>query len=874
MSDNAKKAPPRPAEGSPRPTVAGKPVSKLEIALALAKLGFNVFPITPNSKKPPLINNWPNLATNDARQIKEWWGTWPDANVGICTTGLCVVDVDTKSGGHETFKSLLDEIMLLGEPVSGTWTSKTPSGGLHLIFSMPRGVTVANSASHVCKGVDIRGENGYIVAPGSTIGDGVYAWKPATVDHKGYAPADRPLAEAPAWLIALCKKPVAKSAAAGVRIIEEDEIALARADEWLRRFAPEATEGNRNDTAFKVAARLYDEGISRESCMERMLSWNETNCHPSLELHEIESVVQNAETKRANAVGCKHPLATGFNAVQSSERAALSIAPAKPINFEDPADLFAGYVETPLPDVAAVLSPLVATYVKDEAERKGVDPWLVCLCTVVSAAGATSQRVDVQVKQHDSAHKTKPVKWGVISGEPSTRKSAPAKEAARRIAANEKPWAEQYKKERRSYELAHAAWKAASREGQATSEPIPPVRRRKLVHNATTEALAIMLQDQKSGLFQFADELDGWFGGMDAYRQGNKRGSVDQPFWLGAKDGASHTTDRVGRESVFVESVAISVLGGIQPSVIGPMIDNLAGNGMLPRFDIFVAGKAKQGLDRVPHPAGEIIERAFGVLMNMDFPAEAPTLTFTPEADKVRQEFLAVVHDKIDDPDAPRGVVAYYGKSENEMARTAAVLHMLDFAVAEAMGQNTQSDDLVGDTTIDQDPLNASIRRDGVFGENVAERLPLQISEETARRACRYMVDFQFPQQIKFYREVAGANTDVDFAVKRTASYILRNELTQITERRVQQSITGLKNGTAEQIRKRHQTLQILVMNGWLEPESTHSVKGHPNKFTVNPAVHDGRFAHIKAEETARCEKAQAEIAREAETRRFQRQVA
>lgn len=251
----------------------------------------------------------------------------------------------------------------------------------------------------------------------------------------------------------------------------------------------------------------------------------------------------------------------------------------------------------------------------------------------------------------------------------------------------------------------------------------------------------------------------------------------------------------------------------------------------------------------------------------------APTLTFTPEADKVRKELLGFVDTKIDNPDLPLGVSAWLGKLENEWARVAAVLHMLDFAVAEAMGQNAQADDLVGDT-INQDPFDASIRRDGVFGEQVVDRLPLQISETTARRAYRFLVDFQFHQQIKFYREVAGANSEAESYVRRIASYILRNELTQITERRVQQSIAGLKGGTVEQIRKRHQALQILAMNGWLEPESTHSVKGHPNKFTVNPAVHDGRFAHIKVEETARCEKAQAEIAREANTRRIQRQAA
>ncbi len=81
---------------------AGSPAvsSKVDAALAHAKAGFSVFPIAPNSKSPPLINNWPNLATNDTRQIETWWAEWPDANIGICTSGLLVVDIDPDKGGE------------------------------------------------------------------------------------------------------------------------------------------------------------------------------------------------------------------------------------------------------------------------------------------------------------------------------------------------------------------------------------------------------------------------------------------------------------------------------------------------------------------------------------------------------------------------------------------------------------------------------------------------------------------------------------------------------------------------------------------------------------------------------------------------------
>lgn len=865
MSNNAKKAPPRPAEGSPRSVVADRPMTKLDHTLALADYGFKIFPLIPNDKRP-LVDGWQALATNDKATVRRMWAAHPNANIGISTERLLVIDVDPRNGGDKTFQALFDAQHLIGEDFTPTLAAGTQSNGTHMFYHLPDGITVRGGANKLGAGVDVKSHGGYVVGAGSTIDGRPYYWK------AGYEPNKRDFAEAPGWLIQRCNTVTPKSAAAGTRIAQEDEHTLRLCRDYIERRAPRASVGERGYTAFKVACEFYNYAATKETCEEMLTDWSETHCEAPMDREDIAHAAYSALKNCEGAIGCKHPFATGFTAHEIKERVAPTTL-VRPINFEDPSDVFTTDAETPPLDVSATFGPHLATWINDEAERKGVDPAMVAGSLLAGAAGAISQRINIQVKQHDKGHTTKPVFWFGIVAEPSARKSPVTGVIARLFAVNEKPWTERYAQERRSYDLALAAWKAASREGSSSPEPTPPVRRRKIIHNATTESLSLLLQEQKSGLFQLSDELSGWLGSHDAYRQNNKKGSVDTAFWLGAKDGASHITDRVGRESVFVESVAISILGGIQPSVIGPMIGDLSGNGMLPRFNLFVAGKAKQGQDRAPHPIGEVVERAFGVLMNMEFPAEAPTLTFTSEADMARKDLLAFVDAKIDNPDLPLGVSAWLGKSENEGARIAAVLHVLDFAIAEALGQNTQADDLVGDT-ISQDPFDAGIRRDGVFGEQVVDRLPLQISETTARRAYRFLVDFQFPQQIKFYREVAGANAEAESYVRRIASYILRNDLTQITERRVQQSIAGLKGGTVEQIRKRQQALQILVMNGWLEPESTHSVKGHPNKFTVNPAVHDGRFAHIKAEETARCEKAQAEIAREADTRRIQRQAA
>lgn len=288
--------------------------SKKQIALDTADLGLCVFPIVPNAKSPPLIPNWQNEASNNHNRVNAWWDEWPDANIGVCTNGLMLIDVDIKKGGREAFEGLLKQAELLGDPMPSTWAVRTTTGGAHLYFALPQGVTVANSVEHLCKGVDVRGEGGYVVAPGSTIGDKEYAWK------GDYAPAKRVMAEAPQWLVDLSKKPIAKDANAGVRIVEEDEIALARADEYLRRFAPEAIQGGRDDIAFRLAARLYDEGISQPECLERLTSWNETHCHPPLDLHELQRLAWSAQKNRSKPIGVKHPNAPGMDVHEIAPR--------------------------------------------------------------------------------------------------------------------------------------------------------------------------------------------------------------------------------------------------------------------------------------------------------------------------------------------------------------------------------------------------------------------------------------------------------------------------------------------------------------------------------------------------------------------------
>lgn len=279
--------------------------SKLGAALDLARHGFPVFPIVPNGKKP-LIANWQNLASCDLGTVAAAWNAAPDSNIGIATANYLVVDVDPRHGGDASLAALE-----LTEDWPETVETITQSGGRHRIYRLTPGVTVANSKGKLGPGIDVKSYGGLIVAPGSTIEGRQYRWA------DGKSPRDRHTAMAPQWLIVRCKAPRPKSADAGKRIVEEDDAAQEAAFDYISRLAPEAEDGERNDTAYKVAAKLFDFGVTFETALELMQEyWNGFKCRPALDADELQTTVRSAMTNRSRAIGAASPNAPGFEAYE------------------------------------------------------------------------------------------------------------------------------------------------------------------------------------------------------------------------------------------------------------------------------------------------------------------------------------------------------------------------------------------------------------------------------------------------------------------------------------------------------------------------------------------------------------------------------
>jgi hypothetical protein len=131
-------------------------------ALVMARRGFPVFPCTPE-KKPYTKHGFKDASTN-AAQIRSWFQRWPDALLGMPTgknSGVVVLDIDEKNG-KQGIRNLTN---LHGVPPC-TLTVSTMSGGLHLFYDWP-GHEVKCNQDKIAKGVDVRGDGGYVIIPPS-----------------------------------------------------------------------------------------------------------------------------------------------------------------------------------------------------------------------------------------------------------------------------------------------------------------------------------------------------------------------------------------------------------------------------------------------------------------------------------------------------------------------------------------------------------------------------------------------------------------------------------------------------------------------------------------------------------------------------------
>ncbi|NYZ70030.1 bifunctional DNA primase/polymerase, partial [Endozoicomonas sp. SM1973] len=241
--------------------------------------------------KNPLVS-WKQYQDKEPTddEIENWAQRWPYANYGIITgKNVVVVDADSKEAV---------EFMESGKVGRTPWKVKTAKGK-HYYFQYDHSIEIHNSVNTTTK-IDIRGEGGYVVAPGSVHHTGVvYEWE---LDQT--------------WPI---------NSVHDLPYLSNDDIAVIKAfnveDKTIGNFGfsinaylptkhdgSPVEEGGRNNAAASLAGQYITAGHDLKTVTQLVSQWNNTNAAP-LDTQEINTTVASVVlTHLRNNPGVAIPL--------------------------------------------------------------------------------------------------------------------------------------------------------------------------------------------------------------------------------------------------------------------------------------------------------------------------------------------------------------------------------------------------------------------------------------------------------------------------------------------------------------------------------------------------------------------------------------
>jgi predicted P-loop ATPase len=208
---------------------------------------FSLFPLHPETKTPALA--WDAFKTGARRSTVVELDQWRAArnNLAVATgsvSGCIVLDCDSMTAWAEAMERGLPD----------TYTVKTPRGW-HIYFAHPGGQVGNRAKLGGVLGWDIRGDGGYVVAPGSHYTPTADELAKGKVAGSYEVETDLPLAAAPQWLLDL----LVRTAPSPVVEAQSTDTTDAWGAKSLRECVAEmeaATPGNISDTINRVIFRI------------------------------------------------------------------------------------------------------------------------------------------------------------------------------------------------------------------------------------------------------------------------------------------------------------------------------------------------------------------------------------------------------------------------------------------------------------------------------------------------------------------------------------------------------------------------------------------------------------------------------------------
>lgn len=384
------------------------------------------------------------------------------------------------------------------------------------------------------------------------------------------------------------------------------------------------------------------------------------------------------------------------------------------VSWPQPAEIKSDLPLAPVFDGPTLLPKTLCDFVLDEADRMPCSPDYVAAALLVSLGAVIGARCALKPKRRDDWIVT-PNLFGGVVGDPSSKKTPGMNTALRFLDRLEAKEAERHAERLKVYEAEMAAFdarataiqaamkKAAAGTGdslkmdsavadhQALNRPAAPLQRRYKTNDGTVAKIGDILVSNPTGLLVFRDELMGLLSSWD--REGNEG---DRAFYLEGFNGTgSFNIDRIGRGSLFVKNLCLSVFGGIQPELLERYLYNilcsLDNDGRIQRFQVLVYPEpvAWAWRDRYPvQGAREAIRSLFDRLAAFDpvqdgaTPADdfvkLPHFLFNDAAQEVFIEWSTDLHTKRIATEQNPLMRQHLSKFEKLFCSIALVLHLAE----------------------------------------------------------------------------------------------------------------------------------------------------------------------------------------------------
>ena len=358
-------------------------------------------------------------------------------------------------------------------------------------------------------------------------------------------------------------------------------------------------------------------------------------------------------------------------------------------------------------------------WIVDVSERMQIPLDFAAAGAVIVAGSLVGRKVGIRPKRHDD-WLVVPNLWGAVVGRPSLMKSPALAEVMKPLSRLIAEAYEEHQHEKLVYdtevmvaeatkaalkdELKKAAREAA-RSGnrsnleeiacrsQDTEVPEEPLVRRYKTEDATVEKISELLLENPSGILVHRDELSGWLRNLD--KQGREG---DRSFYLEAWNGTgSFDVDRIGRGSLHVPALCLSILGSIQPGPLSTYVyqatqGEKGDDGLLQRFQLLVwpdPHPTWRNVDRWPDV--EAKNRAYEVFRGLDalnpedFGASGeheegiPAVWFTEDAQEIFGQWRDELEVRLRSTELPPALESHLAKYRSLMPSLALIFQLIEF---------------------------------------------------------------------------------------------------------------------------------------------------------------------------------------------------